>query len=115
MDEKLNKRIDSLYRNLRSFPLLIVVSVLIPIFLLFLPLLSLAYLYLRGKLLREIDSGMAIIEPAPDLPYSKVLTPAQKVDRIREYGKALWVPIIFWILIVGLIIILAAAIYFLKP
>ena len=63
MDKRTEKRIDSLYRNIKSFNVLMILSIFVPLLLLFAVPLSFAYLYLRRRLLRDINSGR--IELAP--------------------------------------------------
>jgi hypothetical protein len=92
MDKKTSKRIDSLYRNMKQLPLLAVLAVFVAILLPFVPLLCLAYIYLRSRLLREIDSGKIPIDPATDGQSAKVgeLTNVQKLEYIRSGGGRLW-------------------------
>jgi hypothetical protein len=111
MDDKTARRIDSLYRNINSFLLLAILSLFIPIFLLFVVPLSLAYLYLRAKLLAEIDSRQIILDDAPPLRAgrSSELTTTQKVDFIRRNTARLWAPsiILIGVAMIGVVIVLA--------
>ena len=99
MDAKTAKRIDSLYRNVKSFWALAIMSLVVPILLLFVLPLSLAYLYLRAKLLSEVDSGKIVLDQAEGVqPGGKVdLTTEQKVDFIRRNNARLWAPSIIFI------------------
>jgi hypothetical protein len=92
MDEKALKRIDSLYRNMKQLTLLAVLAIIVPILLPFVPLLCLAYLYLRSRLLAEIDSGKIPIDPVMDGQTAKVgeISTIHKLEYIRNAGGRLW-------------------------
>ena len=111
MDVKTAKRIDSLYRNINSFGALAVLSLIVPVFLLFVVPLSLAYLYLRAKLLRDIDAGKIVIDPAEPVGSGRTseLTTAQKVNFIREKTTRLWAPGIILIGVALLVFLLLLA------
>jgi|SRR6476659_5785354 len=110
MDAKTAKRIDSLYRNMKSMPLLTVLAILVPIFLLFAPLLSLAYLYLRAKLLKEIDSGQIVVDPVADAGLTKPGEPtiSEKIDYIRNNNSRILMPLVIMVgfaLVIALLIV----------
>jgi len=110
IDIKTAKRIDSLYRNMKSMPVLTIISVFVPILLLFAPLLSLSYLYLRKKLLKEIDTGQIVVDRLDDEKYSKPgeLTVVQKIDYIRKNNFRIIMPLAIMIgvaLVIGLAIV----------
>ena len=88
MDKATYKQIDSLYRNLKQLPLLAVLGILVPILLPIVPLLSLAYLFLRSRLLSEVDSGDIAIDPVADAQSAKVgeLSVIRKLEYIRNSG-----------------------------
>jgi hypothetical protein len=111
LDAKTAKRIDSLYRNINSFLLLTILSIFIPLFLLFAVPLSLAYLYLRAKLLREIDSGRITIDGTDSLETHRPndLTIQQKVDFIRQNNTRLLLP---GIVVIALVLIVVLFILF---
>jgi hypothetical protein len=90
MDAKTTKRIDSLYRNINSFLVLSILSLFVPILLLFVVPLSLAYLYLHAKLLRDIDSGKITIDRES----------LGAVDYIRKTTGRLWAPSIILIAVI---------------
>lgn len=112
MDDKTAKQIDSLYRNINSFTTLTILSVLVPILLLFVVPLSLAYLYLRAKLLKEIDSGQIRLDgPMPTNAMGTAgLTTVQKVDFIRQNSGRLWMPSVILVGVVVVVTVLILAI-----
>lgn len=99
MDAKTTKRIDSLYRNISSFWLLSIISLVVSPLLLFVFPLSLAYLYLRAKLLREVDSGKIVLDQSEAVTTSRKneLTTEQKVDFIRRNALRLWAPSVIFV------------------
>jgi hypothetical protein len=105
MDAKTVKRIDSLYRNINSFLLLIILSLFIPLFLLFAVPLSLAYLYLRAKLLKDVDSGKILFDPYEEVASGGKdnLTTEQKVEFIRKNSSRLWAPIVIFFVLAAII------------
>jgi len=112
VDDKTAKRIDSLYRNINSFLLLTVLSLVVPICLLFAVPLSLAYLYLRAKLLREVDSGKIVFDQVEAIKPSRKndLTTEQKVDFIRRNNSRLWAPIIIFVAVVLIVVVFIFAV-----
>jgi hypothetical protein len=112
VDDKTAKRIDSLYRNINSFLTLAVLSLIIPLLMLFVVPLSLAYLHLRAKLLRDVDSGKISFDRTETVSINRTsaLTMEQKVDFIRRHDTRLWVPIIVF---VGVVLITIVYVYFL--
>lgn len=105
MDARTAKRIDSLYRNINSFWLLAIMSLVVPIVLLFVLPLSLAYLYLRAKLLKEVDSGKIVLDQVEAIKPSRKndLTTEQKVDFIRRNNSRLWAPSIIFVAVALLV------------
>ena len=112
MDDKTERRIDSLYRNISSFTTLTILSVFVPIFLLFVVPLSLAYLYLRAKLLKEIDSGQIQLSNgiAAKSAGAAGMTTAQKVEFIRQNSGRLWMPSVILVGGVAVVFVLIVAI-----
>jgi hypothetical protein len=110
MDDKTAKRIDALYRNMSSFTLLTILSILVPLLLLFVIPLSLVYLYLRAKLLAQIDSGQIQLdrESAASSVDASGLTAIQKIEFIRHNAGRLWLPsiVLFGIVVVVAVLIL---------
>jgi hypothetical protein len=109
IDIKTAKRIDSLYRNMKSMPLLTIIAVFVPILLLFAPLLAMAYLYLRTKLLKELDSGEIVIDRLDDGKFSKQGEPtvSEKIDYIRSHNSRIVMPVV---IMVGVALVIAFAI-----
>ena len=105
IDKKTARRIDSLYRNMKSMPVLTVLAVIVPIFLLFAPLLSLAYLFVRTKLLQEVDSGRIVIDPLDDENFSKPGEPtvSEKIDYIRTHNSRIVMPLVIMVVVALLI------------
>jgi hypothetical protein len=96
MDSRTAKRIDSLYRNMKSMPVLTVLSVLVPILLLFAPLLSLAYLYLRAKLLRDVEAGRIVLDPVVDSrpPKAGESSIQEKLNYISDNNSRILMPLV---------------------
>jgi hypothetical protein len=111
MDAKIEKRIDSLYRNISSFTTLTILSVIVPILLIFVVPLSLAYLYLRAKLLAEIDTGRIRLDSVMSDNSARTagMTTVQKVDFIRQNSGRLWMPSIVLVGVVVVVTVLLAA------
>jgi hypothetical protein len=113
VDKKTSKRIDSLYRNIKQLPLLAVLGIFIPILLPFVPLLCLAYLYLRSRLLAEIDSGKLPIDLVADSKTAKVgeLSVVDKLKVIRSGGGRLWAILAIFLAIPLTIIVVLISIF----
>lgn len=112
-DPRVEKRIDSLYRNVKQIPVLSILGLLVPIALLFAFPLALIYMFLRAKLLRDIDDGTVVINPLEDRRSSNPheLSVSQKVHYLRYHAARLWVPILIlcgW-LTVGVLMVAAAS------
>jgi hypothetical protein len=92
MDQKTRKRIDSLYRNVKQIPILGAIGLFMPLFALITGPLALAYLYLRSKLLSEIDRGVIDIDA---IAQGEPLRPGEpstwwKVEYLRHHSIGLW-------------------------
>jgi hypothetical protein len=113
MDKKASKRIDSLYRNIKQLPLLAVLGIIIPILLPFVPLLCLAYLYLRSRLLQEIDSGKIPIDPVADSRTEKVgdISVMRKLETIRTGGGRLWTILMIFLAVPLIIVVVLFSIF----
>ncbi|HEX2475403.1 MAG TPA: hypothetical protein VHK01_11685 [Lacipirellulaceae bacterium] len=111
MDKKTDKRIDSLYRNLKQLPLLAVLGIIVPILLPFVPLLCLAYLYLRSRLLTEIDSGAIAIDPVTDAQTAKVgeVSVINKLEYIRNAGGRVSSILLVFVAVAVIIVVLLVA------
>jgi hypothetical protein len=96
-DPKLEKRIDTLYRNTKQMPILAVVGLFVPIALLIGGPLGLLYWYWRKGLLNAIDSGKLAVDLAPPpLPSGgrmRELSSRAKLDYIRDHPHALLIPL----------------------
>ncbi|QDT15444.1 hypothetical protein [Alienimonas californiensis] len=81
------KRVDSLYRNLKQLPMMTVLGVLVPVLILILPPVGLAYWWLRRRLLANVDAGRIVVEPH-DRKGSKRGRPstAKQLEYIRHDG-----------------------------
>jgi hypothetical protein len=95
MDARTERRIDSLYRNIKSFHFLMVVSIFVPVMLLFVVPLSLTYLYLRRKLLSDIEAGRVALAPLVEarMAQSGGELLIDKIDFIGSHDTRLWVPV----------------------
>ena len=104
------KRVDSLYRNLRSLPLLTLLSVVVPPLLVVLLPVGIGYWALRRGVIRDNAAGQFPVEPADRRsakPGDK--TTEQKLDYILHRPGAVWVPLAVG---AGWLILLAAGITF---
>lgn len=106
-DPKLEKKIDTLYRNTNQMPLLAILGIFVPIVLVIGGPLGLFYWFWRRKLLEAIDSGGLVLAAAPPpLPSAgrvAELSSAAKLDFIRLHKHALLIPL--YILAAGLVAI----------
>ena len=93
---KLEKRIDTLYRNTRQMPLLSILGIFVPLVLLIGAPLGLLYWFWRRDLLQSADSGALALDPAPPpLPNTRQsgeLSTATKLDFIRSHRHSLLIP-----------------------
>ena len=81
------KRVESLYRNLKQFPLLIGLCLLVPLLWLFLPLLTLTYWWLRRGIVEDYADGRLRLGAADQVPPKKTkLSPAEQLDFIVDRG-----------------------------
>jgi hypothetical protein len=96
MDKRTAKRIDSLYRNMKSFPLLIVLAVIVPLLQICVLPLSLGYLFLRRRLLQQVDAGKIAFDRTIDdqLMRPDPLTLEEKAEFIRRHNTRLWTPLL---------------------
>jgi hypothetical protein len=108
VDAKTAKRIDSLYRNLKSFPLLVVLAFFVPLLQICVLPLSLGYLYLRRKLLKDVDAGKITFNRATDdqLIRPDPMTLEEKATFIRRHSTRLWLPMIIVVAVILLLIVL---------
>jgi hypothetical protein len=107
LEPKIEKRIDTLYRNTRQMPLLAILGILVPIILIIGGPLGLLYWFWRRDLLRAVDSGAIVLDPVPpSLPGTRQsgnLSSAAKLEFIRSRKQSLLIP--FYLLVVTLILI----------
>ena len=97
LDLKLEKKIDTLYRNTKQMPILAIVGIFVPIALVIGGPLGLLYWFWRRGLLEALDSGRLVFDPAPPpLPspgrVAELSSPA-KLDFIRSHKHALLIPL----------------------
>jgi hypothetical protein len=102
LDAKTKKRIDTLYRNAKQFPLLTILSVLfcLPIVLLAAPL-GLVYAVQRSRLLDELqgrDLGGRNVDATRRL---RDIPTCDKVAMLRTWGARFYAPAIIVALAVG--------------
>lgn len=110
MDAKTAKRIDSLYRNVKQLPLLGCLSIIIPIFGLFLLPLVLVYKYLLNQLRKEHAKGQ-IEYNAAERSSKKPGEPSidEKLRLLLHEDTRLGLPFaigVFWYLVLGGVAIL---------
>ena len=100
-DKKLEKKIDTLYRNTKQMPILAAVGVIVPIILVIGGGLGLLYWFWRRDLLAAADSGKLRFDPAPPplLSPGRVveLSLAEKFDFIRSHKHSLLIPLYLFV------------------
>ncbi len=97
LDPKLEKKIDTLYRNTKQMPIFAVLGIFVPIALVIGGPLGLLYWFWRRRLLEAADAGRLVFAPTPPpLPspgrVAELSTPA-KLDFIRRHKHALLIPL----------------------
>ena len=96
LDTKLEKRIDTLYRNTKQMPILVILGFFVPITLVISGPLGLVYWFWRRALLLAADSGTLTLEtvppPIPGARPAGGLSPAAKLDFIRRHKHSLLIP-----------------------
>lgn len=96
LDPKVEKRIDTLYRTTRQMPLLTILGLFIPLVLLIGGPLGLMYWFWRRGLLQAADSGSLELDsvppPLPGAKQSGELSPAAKLEYIRNHKHTLLLP-----------------------
>ena len=87
MTLKQAKRVDSLARNLKQLPLYTLLCVFVPLFWLFLPLITLAYWWARRGVLADYHAGRLRVEEH-DLSSQKPgkPSPAEQLDFVIDRG-----------------------------
>ena len=97
LDPKLEKKIDTLYRNTKQMPILAILGIFIPFIFFIAGPLGLLYWFWRRDILLAADSGTLGLESVPPpLPGAKPLgelSPASKLDFIRSHKHSLLIPI----------------------
>ena len=87
MNLKQTERVDSLARSLRQVPLFTLLCVFIPLFWLFLPLVTLAYWWSRRGVLADYEAGRLRVEEHDLAPRTGGRpSPAQQLDFIVDQG-----------------------------
>ena len=98
LDPKLEKKIDTIYRNTRQMPILAILGIFVPFILVIGGPLGLLYWFWRRDILPAADSGsLGLDSVPPTLPpaarQSGGLSPATKLDFIRSHKHSLLIPI----------------------
>jgi hypothetical protein len=108
LDTKLEKRIDTLYRNTKLMPILAILGILVPIFLVISGPLGLLYWFWRRNLLQAADSGALALDsvppPLPGARPSGELSSRAKLDFIRDHKHSLLIPcylLVVFVVLVG--------------
>jgi hypothetical protein len=111
MDAKSAKRVDSIYRNIKQFPLLGCLGILIPIIGVLLLPLALLYSSLMSKLLRDYQSGKITVEDHDCVSAQPGdLSTEQKLQFLQYGDTRMWVPYLvgtIWLLLVVFIVMIA--------
>jgi hypothetical protein len=112
LDPKIEKRIDTIYRNTKQVPILIIISFTIfPIALIIGAALGPFSWLRRRNLLGEIDSGILVLESAPVELHSskrtKNLSTTAKVHYIRSRKHALLIPLYLVVIFAVIIFVLS--------
>jgi hypothetical protein len=96
LDPKLEKKIDTIYRNTRQMPLLAILGLFVPIILVIGGPLGLLYWFWRRDILQAADSGALALDsvppPLPNAKRSGELSTAAKFDFIRSHKHSLLIP-----------------------
>jgi hypothetical protein len=90
VDAKLDKHIDTLFRNSQMMPVVTIMGVFIPIVLVFAGPLGLVYAAQRARLLRRIDNGELSLSGPPPLPGA--VSVQDKIATLRRQSLRLIVP-----------------------
>ena len=108
MDKRVARRIDSLYRNYKQLPTLGCLGALIPVIGVFLLPISLAYIYLRSKLVNDVREGRVAADKEEETSGPNDVTTAEKIRYLTEGDAAIGLPLVvgsFWfIVVIGLIV-----------
>jgi hypothetical protein len=96
LEPKIEKKIDTLYRNTRQMPILAILGIFVPILLVIGGPLGLLYWFWRRDLLQAADSGALGLNwgppPLPGARQSGELSTAAKLDFIRSHKHSLLIP-----------------------
>jgi hypothetical protein len=97
LNPKIEKKIDTLYRNTKQLPLLAILGVIVPIILIIAGPLGILYWCWRRDLLRDVDGGNIVLDasppPLPSTAKAAELSTSAKLKFIREHPHSLLVPV----------------------
>jgi hypothetical protein len=98
LDPKLEKRIDSLYRNAKQLPLLAIFGLFIPVIMLFAAPLGLVYAWQKARLLKLLEG----VDLDGGIPIGKVTT-AKKIECLTRWNARFYVPSILMAIAIGMV------------